>query len=632
MRIYVLIVVALVAGCSNGTDAIDASNQNAESAAQALASVHTSSTDSHFPIVVAGAAALPGATVDSAQSASSESAPSEQSASTDNSSTANPDVGAALPESESTSTDNNETDSSTDTGSENTDTTNESASTPTDSDSEATDAPAATSNNEGGSTTEGGAQSSTEQNSGSNNETEEQGSQSENTVVASNSASEEQPNTAEQTTTESQPEAQAQTQTQTDSDSEPDSTSDSGFSLVDVAAESASEQNANVSTSSFPPERAEFSLVDPNPDADVPGYKSSQDVPGLNTVLTRISSNSAHGVSNGSARHAYSRRQAWNANETYMLIGEKIIDASTYDIIVGAIPISSAVNWSNLNPQLMYGMRYKGGTLNTISSYNISNGSIDDLYEFSGYNSCTFGDGEGSISNDDRYVAISCTSSSSGNRHIIGFDIQNRQVVGEIQVGSGFNWASYSQSGQYMLVEDRNASTSTGSAIVRYDTNLQNGTIITEHRSHGDIGVDVNGDDVLVMISWDYISYVRLNDGKRVNLAVSNNVAPIAGHGHISCRNINRPGWCYFSSYDSSRVGAVKIGMAAGEPTYTDNDGLNVVEGLGVVEHWGFHRSSFSEYNSQPRASASPSGQKLVITSDWYGRGEINDYTLELKP
>ncbi len=630
MRIYVLIVVALVAGCSNGTDAIDASNQNAESAAQALASVHTSSTDSHFPIVVAGAAALPGATVDSAQSASSESAPSEQSASTDNSSTANPDVGAALPESESTSTDNNETDSSTDTGSENTDTTNESASTPTDSDSEATDAPAATSNNEGGSTTEGGAQSSTEQNSGSNNETEEQGSQSENTVVASNSASEEQPNTAEQTTTESQPEAQAQTQT--DSDSEPDSTSDSGFSLVDVAAESASEQNANVSTSSFPPERAEFSLVDPNPDADVPGYKSSQDVPGLNTVLTRISSNSAHGVSNGSARHAYSRRQAWNANETYMLIGEKIIDASTYDIIVGAIPISSAVNWSNLNPQLMYGMRYKGGTLNTISSYNISNGSIDDLYEFSGYNSCTFGDGEGSISNDDRYVAISCTSSSSGNRHIIGFDIQNRQVVGEIQVGSGFNWASYSQSGQYMLVEDRNASTSTGSAIVRYDTNLQNGTIITEHRSHGDIGVDVNGDDVLVMISWDYISYVRLNDGKRVNLAVSNNVAPIAGHGHISCRNINRPGWCYFSSYDSSRVGAVKIGMAAGEPTYTDNDGLNVVEGLGVVEHWGFHRSSFSEYNSQPRASASPSGQKLVMTSDWYGRGEINDYTLELKP
>jgi len=135
-----------------------------------------------------------------------------------------------------------------------------------------------------------------------------------------------------------------------------------------------------------------------------------------------------------------------------------------------------------------------------------------------------------------------------------------------------------------------------------------------------------------VMISWDYITYIRLKDGVRVNLDVSNPSSPIAGHGHISCRNIHRPGWCFFSSYDESRVGAVKLGIDSSAGTYTDNRGLQVFTGLGVVEHWGFHRSSSGAYDSTPKASASPTGTKVIVTSDWYGRGEINDYTLSVLP
>ena len=125
---------------------------------------------------------------------------------------------------------------------------------------------------------------------------------------------------------------------------------------------------------------------------------------------------------------------------------------------------------------------------------------------------------------------------------------------------------------------------------------------------HGDLGFDDNGDEVYAMLTWEVISYFRLRDGAHFNLTISDDNNPI-GYGHLSCRNSNRPGWCYFSSYEKARIGAARISATAS-----------------MVEHWGFHRSSADNYGSQPKGTSSRSGSSFLYTSDWYSRGEANDY------
>jgi len=151
---------------------------------------------------------------------------------------------------------------------------------------------------------------------------------------------------------------------------------------------------------------------------------------------------------------------------------------------------------------------------------------------------------------------------------------------------------------------------------------------MSEVRYHGDLGIDVNGDDVFVMIGEYQVSYIRLYDGLKVNLPVSDADNPI-GQGHVSCRNIFRPGWCYISTYLGTRVAAIRIAWDGSGDEYIDYDGQPARLGVSEFEPWGFHRSTSTSYAALAKASASPSGTRVIFSSDWYGRGNISAYTLE---
>ena len=136
------------------------------------------------------------------------------------------------------------------------------------------------------------------------------------------------------------------------------------------------------------------------------------------------------------------------------------------------------------------------------------------------------------------------------------------------------------------------------------------------------------GEDVFAMIGPHYISYVRLSDAKLFRSPISGYLKPV-DHGHISCRNILRPGWCYFSSY-SNIVGAVRIAkskslVGLGVPS------VKATRSAAVFELWGSHESSSSDYASQPKLSVSPSGAQVIFTSDWHGNEDINDYVISVQ-
>ena len=367
--------------------------------------------------------------------------------------------------------------------------------------------------------------------------------------------------------------------------------------------------------------------LDSQPDANVPDYLAPQTEPDTGNTLTRISSNEVFGVENGKAIHQYSKRQAWNADGTLIDVGDKVLDATTYDILVDSNTVADRV-WSNVDPDLIYGTRFVQETLNEFVSHNVRTGEIKVIRKFDAYENCRLGDGEGNISNNDQYVAINCRT---GNTHdLLSYDLVNDKILGKRKAHKNFNWMGFSQSGEYILVQNIKQDQEEMSAF-RYDKNFENQLLIAERVEHGDFGIDENGDDVYVTISWDVFSYYRLKDGSKVNLSVSD-IDNQAGHGHVSCRNIDRPGWCYFSSYGQNTVGAIKLGMRRFTWPGEDSTGQIARQGISEFQLLGFHRSTSSNYASTPKASVNRSGTKVIFTSDWYGRGEINDYVLELSP
>ena len=113
------------------------------------------------------------------------------------------------------------------------------------------------------------------------------------------------------------------------------------------------------------------------------------------------------------------------------------------------------------------------------------------------------------------------------------------------------------------------------------------------------------------MIGKFQLSALRLDDGLRIQTEASD-FAMELGFGHVSCLNIGRPGWCYFSAHDANWVAAIRL-------TYGDNSG-GVAFFDSTYELWSYHRSTHSFYEAEPKVSVSPSGRQLIYTSDQYGQ------------
>lgn len=329
----------------------------------------------------------------------------------------------------------------------------------------------------------------------------------------------------------------------------------------------------------------------------------------LQTSVTRVTSNSRLGVRNGLARHHYSKQQAWNADETLLDAGGRLISMSDYSVSPATIAMSRSRNWSNLDPDIMYGIRFSGQRSNEFARYNVHERRSELIRRFDDFYTCRMGDGEGNISNDDRYVALVCTNPGQAPT-LISFDIADNRILGQKRLAHDYNWAGFSQSGEFVVVEYSSGS-SIDNQLLIFNQNLDHLRTVHNNIEHGDLAFDVDGNEIYLMIDALEMSYIELETGTRRELKFANS-GSLFNHGHVSCRNLRRPGWCYFSNGEGV-VGAVKIASPA------------------EVEVWGFHRSSRVSYDVLPKASVSPSGSQVIFTSDWYGTGEINDYIVKLR-
>ena len=323
----------------------------------------------------------------------------------------------------------------------------------------------------------------------------------------------------------------------------------------------------------------------------------------LGSVLDRTLNTTTTRISNTGVRQSYSRISAWNSDGSKILLGfsypGRMLDGRTYRDLGSFSQISGAI-WSNTNPNKLYGVDSQGNG-NRLYSQNATTGALTVIRAFSGYSSVTIGDYEGGVSDDDRFIVL-FGYPSSGGKHIIVFDLSSKTVVADKAAPSGTDNAQISRKGNYVVV--------VGSTTRRYTRNLASSIQLYPYGNHGDNALDASGREIYVTNNAPGVKSFRLSDGVGTLLLGGTTAFE---YGHVSGRNIHRPGWVYLSVYDNT----VTAGRAG-------RDQLIAVktDGSRTVEVFGFsHHTNTTNYAMQPHAVPAPDGSKVLFASEWGGSG-----------
>ncbi len=383
-------------------------------------------------------------------------------------------------------------------------------------------------------------------------------------------------------------------------------------------------QSANAQL--FPTDKQYESIPPPN-NIVMPDYgqsvvdNSNQDP----IKITRVTEAYNYNDGNGDPQvwyptHEYAKTQVWNADQTkYKISSWKVYDATTYQEVQELSSMYPSY-WSNTNADLIWSFREDGD----IKKYNVSTNTTETVANIPGYEFIKLGPGEANIDKNDHYVAL-VGKKTNGDLDVIIFNLVTYQIehtktfTGAWADGADYapkyiDWVSVSQSGNYVVIMWNNSLGAINHYTDQSGTNhygvevynaldMQYQNRIMPYGNHGDLGYAIDGDEVLVQFYGEYgggkIYMHKLNgDGS----TVLNTHSDFGVTGHISCRNIFRPGWAYVTESElaqSAQMVAVKLDES------------------GIVEHFGHHFSSALSYAQAAMAVASPNGDKICFKSDF---------------
>lgn len=333
--------------------------------------------------------------------------------------------------------------------------------------------------------------------------------------------------------------------------------------------------------------------------------------------VRRIGDAATFSVSDGDSkiRHHYPKTQPWNSDGTKIMLQGypmAILDGSSYEFL-GFVDNPGNGHWANTNPNIIYGTYLND--LATVDVSDVSNDQYQVIRTFQGYNEVSFGHGEGNISNDDRYIGL--IGDDGSQTTLIVYDIPNDTIVGSKIVPAGdLDWFSVSPQGNYAVAMWRDDGSGTTEGIKVYDIDMSNERHIGDNTAHADIGIDVNGKEVIIQYgsteqwSLNYsLQMIRLEDGAQFNLFPYINGEGIWG-GHISTRNTDRPGWAYVSE----NCCAHETKPAANEVFAIKLDPSNP----GIIQRFGKHQSKPTNYGNEAMAVPNRDGTKIIFASNFY--------------
>ncbi len=319
-----------------------------------------------------------------------------------------------------------------------------------------------------------------------------------------------------------------------------------------------------------------------------------------------------------SRRHFYSRYGAFNSDSTklaqFQFTGGagRMINGTTYADI-GSFAFLSNFVMANTDPNKGYGV--DGGGANILYTQNLTTAGLTTKHTFaSGYTVWIGGDSgswEGGISDDDRYLCLTLTDvGHGGGDRLITYDTVGDTIIGNIAKPASMDNAQVSRLGNYVVVV-------AGGTTRRYTLDLTSSILLVAHGNHGDNALDLFGNEIFVTNNAPgVVSYLLSSGASRMLLSPGSAFE----YGHTSGRGPN--GWVYLSVYDTITT--------AGRLGFDQIVGLKT-DGSGDVVVFGFanHNNNGSVYASQPHATPSRDGTRVVVASEW-GATNVYDYVFSL--
>lgn len=327
----------------------------------------------------------------------------------------------------------------------------------------------------------------------------------------------------------------------------------------------------------------------------------------------------------------YSKHQAWNSDETLMILrsgqGEVLIyNAITYKYLK-TLPSSLTgvqdIFWDPKNPSLIYFVFE-----NKFNTINVQSEQINELHSFSEYSYITTR-AEGNMSNDGRYIALCGYDSNWNPIDFFVYDLNTDSKISTLKIQNqveSFDWISISPLGNYVVVDYADNNSDRFHGVEVYDRQFNLKWQKPLGAGHSDLGLDEDGAEVLIMDVYDsdsnftYIKKFSLNNNSELTLL---GISPDFDI-HESCRNMSRPGWVYISTFDY--VGRLTDSISNWLP-FEDEVFALKLDGSGDVQRLAHHHSrryspetpdpDNSNYFAEPHATVSKSGNKIIFGSNW---------------
>jgi hypothetical protein len=366
----------------------------------------------------------------------------------------------------------------------------------------------------------------------------------------------------------------------------------------------------------------------PAPEMPVPGYLQPASDPTFGTPFVRVTDPGRQilpGISCRAdyCRHRYSSAQAWNADQTLLVIaygcpGLCFLDGQSYQPLFRRA-VDDDCEWHPSDPARMICV-----SRTAIYAWEVRGDVRTILYAPGDYGNLRFGPGKGNLSKDGRRLVVRAAN-ASGALVAFAYDITAARKYPDIELGKLAGRNSYcgiSPSGRYVFCfQVMFDSTNTAYVFDPQGVQLQHWT--DNHRpGHGDMTIDSDGNDVYVGVSKDHpdkyhVIKRRLEDG------VVTDLAPQGEAQHASIRNINRPGWVFLTYGGSYANAGARRG---GTPFYQEVVALRI-DGSGEVRRIVHTRSVKHDYRSEAHASPSPDGTQVIWSSNWgEAGGPVADY------
>lgn len=331
----------------------------------------------------------------------------------------------------------------------------------------------------------------------------------------------------------------------------------------------------------------------------------------------------------------YSKRQAWNSDDSRLLLfsgdGEAILlDGSNYNFLKTLNGVGGEdVFWHPSDPDIIF---YNLDSV--LYTYDITTDIATQIHSFTNYTWANTR-GEGNMSLDGRYYAVvgQQYNYSTGDvtfKDIVVYDLQTDAEISVMPIPqdsiAGFDWASVSPNGNYVVIDYADDVTGRFHGVEVYDRNMNFIWQKPLGAGHSDLGIDGNGDEVLVMDVYNadsnitYIKKFRLSDGQETTLLAVSELFDL----HISLRNELRREWCFISTFDYT--GRLSDDSLSWLPFEDEVFALRL-DGSEDVQRIAHHHSrryspltpdsDNSVYWSEPHATISRNGERIIFGSNW---------------